>query len=284
MTENTQDCPFPRPRLALSSEPLGELGGHKLALALAMLGAGAAALFICGHWSIALVGAVVVLVLSAAESEPFLLFIIFLMPLAWSMEVAGGSRDGACAVHFLVVVGFFLGRLCRGRVGLQWLVRSCPALASLYLIGAMVVSIVFVKGGWTHYSVSSLYRMGSFVGFFFLVLAWVDSPQRVRKILTVLLYSTIITAVFAILQEVVGGYTSFWLYLNPPDDFFQEWIGRSTSFLQHWNNLAGYLDLVLPFALACCVLGQGKWKKLGAWTLGLGVLALVSTQSIGGNA
>jgi O-antigen ligase len=124
--------------------------------------------------------------------------------------------------------------------------------------------------------------VGSYIGFFFLVSAWADSPERVRKILRVLLYSTIITAVFAVLQEIVGGYTSFWLYLNPPGDNFQEWRGRATSFLGSDNTLAAYLNLVLPFALACYLLGRSKWKKLGGWTFGLGLVALLSTQSIGG--
>ncbi len=278
MANNTQDYLFPSPRLPVSGKPLEDFGGGKAVLALGMVGAGAAALFISAHWSIALVGAMVVLVLSAVESEPFLLFIIFLIPLGWSLRTEGLLRDVPSAVRSLVVVGFFLGRLWRGRVGVRGLLNSSIARASLFFLGAITVPIIF---GWTYYSVHSLW-MGSNIGFFFLVLAWADSPERVRKILSVLLYSTIITAVFAIWQEVVGGYTSFWLYLYPPGDNFQEWRWRATSFLVSDNTLAAYLNLVLPFALACYVLGQGKWKKLGGWTFGLGSLALLSTQSVGG--
>jgi putative inorganic carbon (HCO3(-)) transporter len=284
MAENTEDRLFPSVRLPVSGELPEDFGGYKTALALAMLGAGAAALFICAHWSVALVGVVLVLALSAVESELFLMFIILLMPLSWLVKMGGWRLDVAPAVHSLVVVGFFLSRLCRGRVGVKRLMRSSVARASLYLLGAVVASTIFVKGGWTHYSPGSLFRMGSYVGFFFFVLAWADSPGRIRKILSVLLYSTIITALFAILQQLVGGFTSFWLHLNPPDEIpFSDWAGRSASFLQHPNNLAGYLDLVLPFALTCCVLGRDKWRKLGAWTLGLGFVALLSTQSIGGS-
>ncbi|MGD0226640.1 MAG: O-antigen ligase family protein [Terriglobia bacterium] len=251
-------------------------------MTLGMVGAGAAALFICAHWSIALVGAVVVLVLSAVESEPFLLFIIFLTPLGWWLMTEGQLRDLPGAVRSLVIVGFFLSRLWRGRVGVRRLLSSSPAWASLFFLGAIMVSIIFVKGGWSDYSAHGLYRIGSCLGFFFLISAWADSPERVRKILLVLLYSTIITSVFAILQEIVGGFTSFWLYLNPPGDDLVEWKWRATSFLNYPNSLAGYLNLVLPFALACYVLGQGKWKKLGGWTVGLGFVALLGTQSVGG--
>jgi len=40
--------------------------------------------------------------------------------------------------------------------------------------------------------------------------------------------------------------------------------------------------LVLPFAVACYALGANTWKKLGAWTAGLGFLAMFCTQSVGG--
>ena len=282
MADNTQDCPFPSPRLPVSGVPLERLGGYKPALALGMIGAGTAGLFFCAHWSIAIVGTVVALALSVGGSEPFILFIIFLTPLAATLKMGEGRFDGPSALHFLVIAGFFLGRFGGGRVGVRKLLSSALARASLFLLGAMFASIIFAKSGWTASSVHSLYRMGVCVGFFFLVLTWADSPERVRKILRVLLYSTIATAVFAILQEVVGGYTSFWLYLNPPDERFGGWEWRAPSFLNYGNCLAGYLNLVLPFALACYLLGEGRWKKLGGWTVGLGFLALLSTQSIGG--
>jgi O-antigen ligase len=88
--------------------------------------------------------------------------------------------------------------------------------------------------------------------------------------------------VFAIYQQLVGGYTALWLYLYPPNELFEPWGGRSTSFMNHPNFLAAYLNLVLPFALACYVLGHGKWKKCGRYVLSLGLLALLCTQTIGG--
>jgi O-antigen ligase len=98
--------------------------------------------------------------------------------------------------------------------------------------------------------------------------------------------STIITALFALYQEATGGFSSLALFLYPPDALqdLDGWLGRATSLLGAPNNLAGYLDLILPFSLACCVLGPSKWRKLGMWTFGLGTLALFATQSLGGVA
>jgi len=282
MADNSQDYLFPDSRLPVSDKSLEGLAGFKYTLALGAAGAGAAALLILGHLGIAVIGAVLVLVLAAAESEPFLLVIIFLIPLGWSLKIEGRVHDVPSAVRSLVFVGFFVSRLWRGRLSARELLRSSPARASILFLSATIASIILAQGGWTQYSMNSLYRTGSYLGFFFVVLAWADSPVKIRKILSLLLYSTIITAVFAICQEVMGGYTSLWLYLNPPIDFNPQWNGRTTSFLNYSNSLAGYLNLILPFALACYVRGQGKWKTLGAWTLGLGFLAMLTTQSVGG--
>lgn len=280
MANDTQDRLFPSPRLPVST--LEDFGGSKAVLALSMVGAGAAALFVCAHWSIALVGAVAVLVLSAIESDAFLLFVIFLMPIGWVLQVDTPLRNMHVLIHALVVVGFFAGRLLRGQVRIKYLFHPVVSRASLLFLCAAVAPTILAKGELTHESGRAIYTLITFVGFYFVVLAWVDSRRRLRKVLWAVLFSTVVTAAFALFQQIISGYTSLWLYLYPPDEKFEPWGGRSTSFLNHPNFLAGYLNLVLPFALACYVLGLGKWKKLGGWMVGLGVLALLSTQSLGG--
>jgi len=101
-------------------------------------------------------------------------------------------------------------------------------------------------------------------------------------VLLTLLYSTVVVSAFGIFQQLIGGYTSFWIYLYPPTENFVEWTGRASSFLNYPNTLAGYLNLILPFALACIICGTRKWKVLGSWTFGMGTIALFSTQSLGG--
>lgn len=251
-------------------------------LALSLLASAAAALFVCAHWSIALLGAVVVLVLSAIESEGFLFFVILLTPFVWVLQGDTLVRNVSVALRSLVVVGFFAGRLLRGQARIGHLFHPVVSRASLLFLCAAAVPTVLGKWGRTYESVRAVYQLATFVGFYFVVLAWVDSRPRIRKVLWGLLFSTVVTALFAFYQQIIGGYTSLWLYLNPQDEHTPPWSGRSTSFMGHPNNFAGYLNLVLPLALACYVLGQAKWKKLGAWTLGLGFLALLSSQSVGG--
>ena len=61
------------------------------------------------------------------------------------------------------------------------------------------------------------------------------------------------------------------------------WEGRITSFLEHYNGLAGYLNLVLPF---CLVFAVGDTdhvlRALSRWCLAFGGIALLLTQSRGG--
>jgi len=128
---------------------------------------------------------------------------------------------------------------------------------------------------------NSLYRTGSYLGFFFVVLAWADSPVKIRKILSLLLYSTIITAVFAICQEVMGGIPPCGCTLIHQSISIRSGMGEPhRSELFKLPRRLSQPDS--PFCSACYVRGQGKWKTLGAWTLGLGFLAMLTTQSVGG--
>jgi O-antigen ligase len=279
MAENAQ----PHPLHSVPHSASGELlGGGKAKLALIIAAAVAAALFVCVHWSIALVGAVAILALSAAESEPFLLLVIFLTPISWILNGDVLLRNVPVTLHVLVAIGFFLGRLWRGRLDAKRLLSPSLTKASFLFVGTTVASVTFGGIPWTHGSAGSLYEVASYLGFFLVILAWADSQQRIRKILGAVFFSTIVTASFAILQEIIGGYTPLWLYLNPLDEGIPQWESRATSFLAYSNSLAGYLNLVLPFALACHAFGKGRWKKLGSWTVGLGFVGLLCTQSLGG--
>ncbi len=150
-------------------------------LALGLMGAGAAALFICAHWSIALVGAVAVLVLSAMESEAFLLFVIFLMPFAWVLKGVHVTCLSLCVVWWLL--GSSLAGCCGDRHGIRHLFRPAMSRASLLFLCAAVASTILGKGGLTYESVRAVYQLATYVGFYFVVLAWVDSRQRIRKVL-----------------------------------------------------------------------------------------------------
>ena len=256
----------------------------KCELLLGLAGAAAATLLVLKPIAIGVVCVFAVIALSAMEVEGFLLLIILFLPMAWVLQTDLPLRNAPVALRSFVALGFFTGRLYRGTLALRDLVRPKLSRAALTFLGAVIASAIVVRGAWTRDSARGLYAMIADVGFFFVISAWADSKQRIRKVLLMLFYSTAVTLIFALAQEIVGGFTPLWFYLNPVTDAFQPWSGRAASFMFHPNSLAAYLDLVLPFALGCCVICGGKWRILGAWTLAVGFVVLLCTQSVGGLA
>jgi O-antigen ligase len=98
--------------------------------------------------------------------------------------------------------------------------------------------------------------------------------------------STIAVATFGLWQALAGGYTSLYDVLYPVQEEISQipaWEGRITSFLEHYNGLAGYINLILPFCLAFATGGSDPvLRTLSKWCLALAGTALLLTQSRGG--
>lgn len=280
MTNSALDSFLPGP--GLPSIGLKGLRRHKAALALGLAGSGIAALFVSAHWTISISAATVVLVLSALESEAFLLFVVFVTPFVWVLQADVVLRNVSVGLRSLVVIGYFAGKFLRGETRIGYLFCPTVSKASLLFLCAAIAPTILGKGELTHQSARDLYQLSTFIAFYFVVLAWANSSQRISKIVWALLSSTVITALFAFYQQIIGGYSSLWIYLNPQDEYTPPWSGRSPSFMGHPNSFAFYLNLILPLAFGCSALGKGALKRLGTWTFGLGLLALLSTQSLGG--
>jgi O-antigen ligase len=257
-----------------------------LPLLLGLLGVWLAWLFFTAPGYVALLGALGVFTLSALASEAFLLFVIFIMPLGAQLAGDAPVKDMYVVFHGLVVAGFFAGRLLRRGIDVKSLFRPAISRASLLFLCIAVFPTILDKAKLSHTSLRSDIGLAVFVGYYFLILAWVDSRERLHKVLRALMISTIVTALFAFYQIAIGGFGSLWWALYPPDydspAGVSEWGGRAASFVASPINFAGYLTLLLPFALACYILGRSRWKALAKWTFGLGVVALFTTQSLGG--
>lgn len=264
------------------------LRGNSVPLALALMAAVMVMLVALAHWSFVLICAVAVFMLSAIQSEALLLSIVFLIPIGWIAEIrlpAGGDAgrlDVGTTVRLLVVGGSLAGRLfCDSRSVLASL-KAPLAKLSLFFAGATCVSLILGGYGSSYSATKAVVRLLSYIGFYLVLVLWVNSKDLLRKIAFTIMVSAIFVAAFGIFQEVIGNYTSFWFFLNPPTDFFEEMDHRAPSFFANCNSLAGYLNLVLPFSMACWILGDRRWKRLGAWSTVLSVVSLLCTQSLGG--
>jgi len=97
--------------VTISSESL-----QKFVLPLSVGAALLAALVVSYNWSLAAVGAIPVLALSAAESELFILAVVFLLPLGWLLNTDFVVHDVVTGARILVAIGFVAGRLWRGNL------------------------------------------------------------------------------------------------------------------------------------------------------------------------
>jgi putative inorganic carbon (hco3(-)) transporter len=264
------------------------LFGERVPWILGLLGAVLVVVFVLAHWSFAFLCGIAIVALAAFDSEPFLLGVVFLIPVSWIATISlpiGGAADRVdvpTAVRLLVVGGFFAGRLVRDPHSVVASLKEPLTKLSFLLAAVTFASLIFGGYGSTFGSLKAMVRLLSYIGFYLFLLLWVNSRNRLRKVALTVLVSAIFVTAFGIFQEIVGDYTSLWFFLNPPTDFLEPMGHRAPSFFANCNFFAGYLNLVLPFSLASWVLGEGRWKRLGAWTTGLGAVGLLCTQSLGG--
>src|SRR5258708_32423782 len=185
---------------------------HRAEVVLGIAAAALVALGITVPWAFFPIAALAIVVLSAAENETFLLVMIFLLPFQWRL---GTGLPVASAVRVLMVLGFFIGRLWRWRVGARELLQQPLSRASLYFLAAGAASLIFGKPGWMEGAPEGIARLASYVGFYFLILSWVNTEERLRRAVGVIMVSAIVLAAFALFQESIGDYTSLWIRLNP---------------------------------------------------------------------
>lgn len=232
-------------------------------------------------WVVPLAGAILVVAFSFFENESFLLTVLFLQPIDIVSSAIPVVSDAALGLHGLVFAGFFLGRLYRG----QWQsVRNCRQAGtwtSLLFVSSIALSAVCGLPGLAHEKIRGVYFVSVYFGFYLFLMVWMVSGRRRRSALSALLCSTVLVSLFAILQALVRGYTP--LYPRMYELLTTEWQGRPPSTLPGPNALAGYLNLILPFAIACYLLsGERRWKRISGVTVAVGILSLVLTQSRGG--
>jgi len=251
-------------------------------LIFAGAGVSAIALLFYGHWSVLIFSAVAIFVLSAMENQAALLISIFLLPAAWVIKGDDLVSNVIVPARDISLLAFFLGRLWRRNLRIGQFFKDKVVSATLVLFAVCGASVAFGKVGWTHNAARALSLIASSILLFFFVLEWVDSIERMQKVVRTLFWSTIVVALFGMLQEAMGSYTDFWMYLYPRDEGFVEWNNRVPSFLGYSNLLAGYLNLILPLALACWFLVGGKFKSLAGSAAILGSFVMVLTQSRSG--
>lgn len=227
----------------------------------------------------------VVFILAALRFKPLLLVVIFFLPLTPFLNWDFPIRDLSTLVRFSLFAGALVYRVShrkelRGWLWSGWMTR---AMLGYFLVAA--ASAVF-SGSITLESQRELMRLASYVCFYYVITDWIQTQKDTEALLKVLMSSTIVVALFGLYQVMISGYSALYDILYPVQEEILRippWEGRITSFLAHYNGLAGYINLIVPFCVGFALRGKDPaLRTLSKWCLGLASVALLLTQSRGG--
>jgi O-antigen ligase len=229
----------------------------------------------------------IVFVLAALRFKPLLPLVVFFLPvtpfLNWNFPI----RDLSTLVRFSFFAGVLVFRVTHNSnkdlrtwlIGM-WLTRAILAYLAIAIASALFLNPLTLDAQ------RELMRLASYVCFYYVIIDWCQTQHNTKTLLKVLMVSTIVVALFGFWQALSGGYSSLYDLLYPIQDEIAQipaWEGRITSFLEHYNGLAGYLNLVLPFCLAFAIGSTDPvLRTLSRWCLAFAAIALLLTQSRGG--
>jgi O-antigen ligase len=241
-------------------------------------------LFICEP-SLLAKGLFVLLTLAALLRFDFFVYAsVFLLPWCPLVDLNLPVRDVFLVFRLVLFVGIWIRLRSRGRSIHEWLFGSKLKKGMVLFAGIAIASVLLsgVPGNLPSYR--SLALLVSYLAAFFAIDGWLENKAQLVRVLKLLLISTIGVALFGFYQEIEGGYTDLYFRLYPlQEEGLEPWTGRITSLLFHFNSLAGYLNLVIPFAIACAVLAKDRALKfLGLVCACAAAVAVVVTQSRGG--
>ena len=227
----------------------------------------------------------VVFVLAALRFKPLLPVVVFFLPITPFLNWDFPIRDLSTLVRFSFFAGIFVYRLTHAKDLRKWLWSGWLTRAILIYLVVASVSAVFLNP-LTVDAQRELMRLASYVCFYYVILDWSQTEDNTRIVLKVLMASTIAVAIFGLWQALAGGYSALYDVLYPVQEEISQipaWEGRITSFFEHYNGLAGYINLVMPFCLAFATSGSDPLlRTLSRWCLVLAGIALLLTQSRGG--
>jgi putative inorganic carbon (HCO3(-)) transporter len=227
----------------------------------------------------------VVFVLAALRFKPLLLVVVFFLPVTPFLNWDFPIRDLSTLVRFSFFAGAVVYRVSHRKELRGWLCAGWLTRAVLGYFAIAVTSAVFFNPI-TVEAQRELMRLASYVCFYYVVTDWIQTHRDTGALLKVLMSSTIVVALFGLYQVIISGYSALYDILYPVQEEILQipaWEGRITSFLEHYNGLAGYINLIVPFcvgfALRCT---DPALRTVSRWCLALASVALLLTQSRGG--
>ena len=184
-----------------------------------------------------------------AIAKPSLMFytLVALMPLPLFLTVDVPFRDVGSLARVLlfgvVLVRQFKGE--RNRIK-DWLTGS--AISRLLLLYTLVCVISVALNPITYYSYRSLFRLFSFVAFYFSGTALVRTESEATLVIKLLMASTLVICLLGFSQLASDDFGSIWHALYDREEIAYTWAGRVPSVFHRENLFAGYLNWMIALS------------------------------------
>jgi putative inorganic carbon (hco3(-)) transporter len=262
-------------------------GRHGMEITIAVVAAAIAALLVAEPASLVLALCIPMAVLAFLNFNLFVYAMVFFLPwypfIDWKLPV----RDVFLLGRFVLFAGVWIVQRKEGVALKEWLWEGRLRKGIVLFAGIAVISLFISDSRTALGPYKGLGKLLSYIVLFFCIAGWAKTRARIATIIKTLLVSTIGVALFGFYQAWEGGFTDFYFRLYPAmEEVFAAqsgWSGRITSFLFHYNSLAGYLNAVMAFALGVAVLGKKTWTRwLGVACLSASGAAMFLTSSRGG--
>jgi O-antigen ligase len=265
----------------LNAGPIGGLGMESLIVLIAIT----SAVLLTTKPAALVVALCTALVITALFNfDLYVYAFVFLLPWYPILDPKMPVRDVLVISRFALLAGVWVMQKNKGNSLKDWVTNSWPKRGVLIFAFVTTASLLVSAFRTNIDSYKVLIRTFSYIAVFFAMSEWLASRQHIARIIQILLISTIAIALFGFYQVFEGSYTDFYFRLYPlQEDVLEPWVGRITSFMYHFNSLAGYLNLVIPFSIGCMVLAKDHWTRwLGLICFATSTAALFLTQSRGG--
>jgi len=178
-----------------------------------------------------------------ARPEVALYLLVFAVPYGSLKNVQAGGVNVTITefLAFCAGAAFLMQSAIKGRVHVRWAWWAGPLL--LYI----AVAVVSATGATSPVlSLKEILKLGELLVTYLLILTYIDSPARLRRLLLLLVLAAVSQALYGLLQTFahVG-----------PASFVRAGALRASGTFDQPNPFAGYLNFTLPLLLAGVIAG-----------------------------
>ncbi|MCU1308057.1 MAG: hypothetical protein JWN45_2752, partial [Acidobacteriaceae bacterium] len=222
----------------LRSGPIGGLGIESV---IVMIAVTSAALLVTQPVALAIALCTALVIAAFSNFDRFVYAFVFLLPWYPILDPKLPVRDVLVASRFALLAGVWIMQK-KEDISLKDWVTNTWLKKGVLIFAAIATASLLASAFRTNIdSYKILVRTFSYIAVFFAMSSWLVSRKQIANIVQVLLISTIGVALFGFYQAFDGSYTDFYFRLYPlQEDVLEPWAGRITSFMYHFNSLAGY--------------------------------------------